>query len=154
MKKLIIVLFFILILLVSFFFKFFVQKQFYNISKDIKDNNIIKLKNPEKLFDDIYIYKDSIEKNQSAISGWFKMYNTENTYTSNIDTVPIYYSLIKYEAYCQSNVLCIKHIKQFNEEGNLLSDEPNNSDICPDYSGFVNGEIYFNALCNIQPDRE
>ncbi len=101
----------------------------------------------EKLTDDIFFDKNSLTKDKHSIKGWFKIYNSEDRYTVNIDSIPIYYELNQYQAYCQSNVLCLTHLKEFDKDGNLLLDEPNNNGICPSYNGFVNGEIYFNILC-------
>ena len=103
--------------------------------------------NLEKLTDDIYFDENSLTKDKYSIKGWFKIYNSEDRYTVNIDSIPIYYELNQYQAYCQSNVLCLTHLKEFDKDGNLLLDEPNNNGICPSYNGFVNGEIYFNTLC-------
>ena len=100
----------------------------------------------------IFIWiKKSITKSKYSISGWFKMYNTENTITDNINGVPVFYQLIKYQADCKNPTLCLIHIKQYDKNDNMLSDEPNNYDVCYNGAGgWINGEIAYNALCKYE----
>ncbi|MBQ3642789.1 hypothetical protein II906_12830 [bacterium] len=102
--------------------------------------------NWEKLTDNIYIEKDSIKKYKYTISGWFKMYSSEDTalYYDNTE----YYSLIQYEADCVSPALCLLHIKEFDKNDILLLDEPNEHNVCYNGpGGWIHGEVAYKALC-------
>ena len=177
MKKFIIVLISIFLLLLSFAFGFFVKKHIddkkisnwnaerkylqdkinhlaesnYKLSKSVNHMKTEFDKKWIELTEDIYLEKDSITKSKYSISGWFKMYNTENTITDNINGVPVFYQLIKYEADCKNPTLCLIHIKQYDKNDNMLSDEPNNYDVCYNGAGgWINGEIAYNALCEYE----
>lgn len=67
---------------------------------------------------------------------WFKIYHSEEKY-----------ELIEIKAYCDTKVLEIKHTKLYDKNHNLLKDEINNYGVGCDYTGLVNGEIYFHILC-------
>ena len=177
MKKLFITLIALLLLAISFSLGFFVKKSvddkkfyFYNLEQEYLKNKINRFaednyklsksvnhmktefdKNWLELSEDIYLDKKSITINKYSISGWFKMYNTENTFNDNINGVPVFYQLIKYEADCNNPTLCLIHIKQYDKNDNILSDEPNNYDVCYNGAGgWINGEIAYNALCKFE----
>ena len=169
MKKLIIVLISLLLLLSSFTLGFFVKKSVddekisdWNAERKYLQDKInhlaetnYKLSNDEKwlqLTKDIYLDKKSITKSKFSISGWFKIFNSVENPLYDVDGVSVNYELIKYEAYCNVNVLCLIHIKQYDRNGKLLTDKINDYGVCPDYSGFVNGEIYYSALCKYEKD--
>lgn len=147
MKKLIRLLISISLLLSFLALVSWVKKAIDNPHSDLKGKNESEIINWEKLTDNIYINKNSIEKTQYTVSAFFKIYNSEKHKLYDIEGIPVYYELIKYEAYCKENVLCLKHIKEFDKDGNLLSDEQNNYDVCPNSSGYINGEIMHKALC-------
>ncbi len=173
MKKFIIILISIFLLLSSFALGFFVKKQIddkridslnltkimlenknekyaeeiISLGKTVKRLKALKSNNLEKLTEDIYFEKNSVTKDKNSIKGWFKMYNSEDTYTDTVDGIPVFYELNQYQAYCESNVLCLIHLKKFDKDGSLLTEESNDYNICPSYHGFVNGDIYYNALC-------
>ena len=67
----------------------------------------------------IYIDKSSITKNNGVASAWFKIYNSSDNS----------YELIEYKAYCDSKVLEISHMKTYDAQDNLLSDEINDKNI-------------------------
>ena len=111
-------------------------------------------KNLEQLTEDIYFDKNSVTIDKHSISGWFKMYNSIN-YMTDVDDVPVYYQLIKYDADCESPALCLLHIKEFDKNGNLLLDEPNNYGVCYNGAGgWINGEIAYEALCRYKKQGE
>ena len=104
--------------------------------------------NLEKLTDDIYFDKNSLTIKKYSISGWFKMYTSKDRYTHNTEDNSEYYILIKYDADCKEPALCLEHIKEFDKDGNLLSDEPNKYGVCYNGAGgWINGEIAYEALC-------
>ncbi len=100
-----------------------------------------------KLTKYIYIDKKSITQDGYWTYGWFKRYSSDDHYLYSLAGVPISYELVKFAAYCSDDGLDLKHVKEFDKEGRLILDEPNNYNGFPSYSGFVDGEIYFNALC-------
>ncbi|MCD7879290.1 MAG: hypothetical protein LUG16_05080 [Candidatus Gastranaerophilales bacterium] len=102
-----------------------------------------------QLSDDIYIDINSVTKNKyNIVSAWFSEFASENNDLYYVNSIPVYYNIIKYEADCKSNGLALMHIKSFDENGRMLQDEPNNYDVCSGPGGVINGEIYFNALCS------
>ncbi len=178
MKKFFIISISIFLLLSSFTFGYFVKKHIdhkkisnwnaerkylqdkinhlteinYKLSKSV---NHMKTEFDEKwleLTEDIYLEKDSITKSKYSISGWFKVFNSIENPIYDVDGVPVNYELIKYDVGCNVNALCLLHIKQYDKNDKILTDEINNYGVCPDYSGFVNGEIYYNALCKYEKD--
>ncbi len=109
-----------------------------------KDND----KQWEKINKYIYIDRSSITKNGDIVSGWFKIYDSpENRTIYEINNVPIYYKIIKYEASCNLDALFLKQVKLYNKNNNLLSDEINNYDVGADCSAFVDGKNICKALC-------
>ena len=180
MKKFVIVIISIFLLLLSFALGFYVKKHIddkkisnwnaerkylqdkinhltetnYKLSKSVDHMKTEFDKKWLQLTEDIYLDKKSITKNKYSISGWFKIFNSVENPLYDVDGVSVNYELIKYEAGCNVNVLCLIHIKQYDRNGKLLTDEINNYGICPDYSGFVNGEIYYNALCKYEKDKK
>ena len=83
------------------------------------------------------------------------MYSSEDNYSYNAKGIPTYYLLIKYEADCTSPALCLIHIKDFDKNNILITDEPNENDICYNGpGGWINGEIAYKALCKYEKDRE
>lgn len=104
-------------------------------------------RNWEKINDYIYLDKNSISIKKYSTSGWFKRYNCEKEPISDINGVPVYYELNKYDVDCDSNVVCIVHFKSFDKNNKLIDEEVNYNCVCAKYSGWIDGEIYFNALC-------
>ncbi len=178
MKKIFITLIALLLLAISFSLGFFVKKSvddkkfyFYNLEQEYLKNKINRFaednyklsksvnhmknefnKNWLELTEDIYLDKKSITINKYSISGWFKIFNSVENPLYAVDGVPLNYELIKYEVGCNVNALCLLHIKQYDKNGKLLIDEINDYGVCPDYSGVINGEIYYNALCKFEKD--
>ncbi len=180
MKKIIIICVLIFLLLLSLTFCVFVKKHFdyktfdfFHLSKlmlgkknakytqdnvnyreALKRNNILKSDNWEKVTDDIYIDKRSIKKSKYSTSAWFLIFNSEKLNLSPVEGIPVFYDLIKYDAGCNSDFLCLDHIKIFDENGNILLDEFDTYNICSDSSGWIEGETAFKTLCTYRKKRE
>ena len=177
MKKIFISLIALLLVALSFSLGFFVKKSvddkkfyFYNLEQEYLKNKINRFsednyklsksvnhmknefnKNWLELTEDIYLDKKSITINKYSISGWFKIFNSVENPLYAVDGVPLNYELIKYEADCNNPTLCLIHIKQYDKNDNILSDEPNNYDVCYNGAGgWINGEIAYNALCKFE----
>ncbi len=175
MKKIVIIVVSIFLLIASFAFGFFIKKsiddkKFYNLK--IKKNDLeekinqleeinfklsgsANFRNPddekklEKLTEDIYFDKNSLTKDKQSVNAWFKVYNSENTDTTSsyVGADFVYYELTKFSTACESNILCRIYIKEFDKDGNVLTDEFDGYNHCGNYSEFRNGKIYYNTLC-------
>ena len=178
MKKFVITLISIFLLLSSFTLGFFIKKHIddkkitnlneerkylknkinhlaesnYKLSKSVNHMKTEFDKKWIELTEDIYLEKDSITKSKYSISGWFRVFNSIENPIYDVDGVPVNYELIKYDVGCNVNALCLLHIKQYDKNGKILTDEINDYGVCPDFSGVVNGEIYYNALCKYEKD--
>ena len=123
----------------------------YKLSKSVNHMKNEFNKNWLELTEDIYLDKKSININKYSISGWFKIFNSVENPLYAVDGVPLNYELIRYEADCNNPTLCLIHIKQYDKNDNILSDEPNNYDVCYNGAGgWIYGEIAYNALCKFE----
>ena len=138
MKKISLVFFIVLFLL------FAVVNSMQANEKKIHKENWVQLSN------NIFIDKNSVVKEKYSTSAWFKVYASEDNNLGTINDNYVLYELVKYDAYCTNNVIDLRHVKSFDEKDKLLKDVPSDNHVTATYDGYINGEIYFNALCNIK----
>ena len=131
-----------------FFIVLFLLFTIVNIMK-AKEEKISK-ENWVQLSNNIFIDKNSVVKEKYSTSAWFKVYASEDNNLGTINDNYVLYELVKYEAYCTNNVIDLRHVKSFDEKDKLLKDVPSDNRVTATYDGYINGEIYFNALCNIK----
>ena len=151
MKKVILSIIVLFLLLLSLFLIPLFKK-----SDNIEDKYQPGYGNWEKVTDYIYLEKDSIKKDKYSISGWFKIFNSDEYKIYDVDNIPVYYKLGKYEVFPMSPVLCPTHNKFYDRDGILLSDKPDDNphNICPDYIAWTDGEIIYKALLKYKNDGE
>ncbi|MCD7879289.1 MAG: hypothetical protein LUG16_05075 [Candidatus Gastranaerophilales bacterium] len=102
-----------------------------------------------QLSDDIYVDVNSITKGKhNIVSAWFLIFASEDNNLYEVDDIPVYYEIIKRDAYCNEDIVDIVHVKSFDKNGRILQDEPDNYNVFASYYETKNGEIYFNALCS------
>ena len=138
MKKISLVFFIVLFLL------FTIVNSIKAKEEKISKENWVQLSN------NIFIDKNSVVKEKYSTSAWFKVYASEDNNLGTINDNYVLYELVKYEAGCDSDVLALLHIKSFDINGNMIQDTKNSYNVFSGPSGVNNGEIYFNALCNIK----
>ncbi len=111
-------------------------------AEQVSNSNWVKLRY------DIYLDKTSINNDEYWTYGWFKIYASADIYMGSINGVIIRYQLVKFGADCTDDSLALMHVKEFDEEGRLLTDEPiDYNKGFSSYRGVADGEIYFNAIC-------
>ena len=128
------------------FFIFFAYFFFFVVQGQAKNNDEINT-NWQALTKYIYIDRNSITKNKYSTSAWFKIYDSNEHRLYSIDETPIHFEIIKYEIDCKTDVLALIHIKSFDKNGNMLKDEENTYNVFSGHDGVINGNIYFNAIC-------
>lgn len=90
-----------------------------------------------RIAENIFVNYESIKKEINGQIGWFKI----------IEPQQRLYRLEKYKAYCSSGVIEVQHIQFFNDSHELVSEKVTNNAIGCDYTGIVNGELYYRILC-------
>ena len=96
----------------------------------------------------IYVDKNSITKNNDTVSAWFKIYNSPNNKLHEINDVPIYYEIIKYEIECTNpTTISIAHSKSYDKNNNLIDEYINEQGYACACPCLVNDDIYIKELC-------
>lgn len=93
----------------------------------------------------IYIKKNSISHNNGWYSAIFKV----------LDETDPYYKILKYKASCDDRkILGIVSTFDLDKNNKLLKEHVADKNVYPvDPSGYVNGYLYYNAICRILKTR-
>ena len=101
---------------------------------------VLKKLDYKKISNNIYIDKSSIKvEDTNTVSAWFKVYPDDN---KNIN-----YERLLYIAYCPIEVLYLKEYEIYDFNNKLVEKNVNKSSVSANYLAFIDGEIYYNALC-------
>ena len=105
----------------------------------------------ENVGNGIYIDVQSVKNNKDGTAtAIFKTFAVNERDLYNINGIKVYYTIDKWKAYCrESKVLDIKYSKLYDKNSTLLEViNDNGKGICADYNAYIDGETYYNAICN------